>query len=74
MEEIKYHHQLGHLRNVTEILKKKKSTQWSRRRCDNMKRLAVVVDLFFVTPIVGLCNCSMFCCALLDVHSSFAII
>ena len=28
----------------------------------------------FVTPIVGFCNCSMFCCALLCVHSSFAII
>ena len=27
-----------------------------------------------VTPIVGLSNCSMFCCALLYVHSSFAII
>ena len=23
---------------------------------------------------MGLCNCSMFCCALLYVHSSFAII
>ena len=27
-----------------------------------------------VTPIVGVCDCSMFCCALLCVHSSFAII
>ena len=27
-----------------------------------------------VTPIVGICNCSMFCCKLLYVHSSFAII
>ena len=27
---------------------------------------SVVVDfLFIVTPIVGVCNCSMFCCALL---------
>ena len=26
-----------------------------------------------VTPIVGFCNCSMLCCALLYVHSSFAI-
>ena len=30
--------------------------------------------LFFVTPIVGVCNCSMFCCTLLYVHSSIAII
>ena len=35
----------------------------------------VVVDtLLIVTPIVGFYNCSMFCCALLCVHSSFAII
>ena len=27
-----------------------------------------------VTPIVEFCNCSMFCCALLCVYSSFAII
>ena len=27
-----------------------------------------------VTPIVGFCGCSMFCCALLYVHSSFTII
>ena len=34
----------------------------------------VVVDLLFiVTPIVGVCNCSVFCCALLTVHSSFAM-
>ena len=35
----------------------------------------VVVDfLFIVTPIVGVCKCSMFCCTLLYVHSSIAII
>ena len=28
--------------------------------------------LLIVTPIVGFCNCSMFCCTLLYVHSSFA--
>ena len=34
-----------------------------------------MVDLLFiVTPIVGVCNCSMLCCTLLYVHSSFAII
>ena len=26
------------------------------------------------TPIVGFCNCSTFCCVVLYVHSSFAII
>ena len=37
--------------------------------------LFVVVDfLFIVTPIVGVCNWSMFCCTLLYVHSRIAII
>ena len=36
---------------------------------------SVVVDvLFIVIPIVGVCNCSMFCCMLLYVHSRIAII
>ena len=36
---------------------------------------SVVVDsLLIVAPIVGFYNCSMFCCALLCVHFSFAII
>ena len=36
---------------------------------------SVVVDfLFTVVPIVGVCNCSMFCCTLLYVNSSVAII
>ena len=30
--------------------------------------------LLIVTPIVGFFNCSMVCCALLCVHSSFSII
>ena len=30
--------------------------------------------LFIVTPIVGVCNCCLFCCTLLYVHSSIAII
>ena len=29
--------------------------------------------LLIVAPILGLCNCSMFWCGLLCVHSSFAI-
>ena len=36
---------------------------------------SVVVDfMFIVTLIVGVCNCSMFCCTLLYFHSSIAII
>ena len=31
-------------------------------------------SLLIVTPIVGFCDCSLFCYALLCVHSSFAII
>ena len=34
----------------------------------------VVDSLLIVTPIVGFCNCSMFWCVLLCIHSSFAII
>ena len=34
-----------------------------------------VIDfLFIATPIVGVCNCSMFCCTLLYVHYRIAII
>ena len=37
--------------------------------------LCTLLTLFFiVTPIAGVCNCSMFCCTLLYVPSSFAII
>ena len=36
--------------------------------------LFLLTFLFIVTPIVGVCNCSMFYCMLLDVHSSIAII
>ena len=36
---------------------------------------SVAVDLLFiVTLTLVVCNCSMFCCTLLYVHSSFAII
>ena len=35
---------------------------------------AVVDFLFIVTPTVGVCNCSMFCCTLFYVLSSIAII
>ena len=36
---------------------------------------SVVVDSsFIVTPIVGVCICSMFCCTLLHIHSNFAFI
>ena len=37
--------------------------------------VVVVVDfLIIVTPIVEVCNCSMFCFSLLYVHSSIAFI
>ena len=43
--------------------------------CNAVLGGSVVVDLLFiVTPMVGVCNCSMFCCSLLYVHSCFAII
>ena len=34
----------------------------------------IVSKLLFVAPIVGFCVCSMFCCTLLCILSSFAII
>ena len=37
-------------------------------------KLVLVDFLFIVTPIVGVCNYSMFCCMLLCAHSSIAII
>ena len=40
-----------------------------------MFQFSVVVDvLFIVTPIVGFCNASMFCCTFIYVPSSFATI
>ena len=38
------------------------------------KAVIVIDSLLIVTPIVGFCNCFIFCCALLCVHSSFALI
>ena len=36
---------------------------------------SVVFDFLFIgTPIVGVCNCSMFCCTLLYAHYNIAII
>ena len=36
--------------------------------------IGIVVDfLFIVNTIVGVCNCSLFCCTLLYVHSSISI-
>ena len=37
-------------------------------------RSKALVQLLLIRPIVGFCNCAMFCCALLCVHSSCAII
>ena len=36
--------------------------------------IILIDSLLIVTPIVGFYNCSMFCRAILCVHSSFAII
>ena len=48
---------------------------WWLRLLSFLMRGSVFVDLLFiVTRIVGVCNCSMFCCTVLYVQSSFAII
>ena len=52
-----------------------KSHQWAAKVLAGLKCYTVVVDSLLIdTPIVGFCNCSMFCCALLYVHSNFATI
>ena len=38
------------------------------------KIMLIIKAMLIVTTIMGFCNCSMFCCALLYAHSSFAII
>ena len=51
------------------------SPQWPIRLLFFLGGGSVVVDLLsIVTPIAGVCNCSLFCCTLLYVPSSFAII
>ena len=47
---------------------------WAAVRSKAVVLLLLTFCLFTVTPIVGFCNCSMFCCTLLYVHSSIAII
>ena len=43
--------------------------------CNRSKAVVLLLlTLFIVTPIVGVCNWSTFCCTLLYVHSSIAII
>ena len=44
---------------------------WAAVRSMAMVLLLLII---IVTPAVGVCNCSMFCCTLLFVHSSIAII
>ena len=39
-----------------------------------MKASLKILTLFIVSPIMGVCNCAMFCCTLLFVHSGIAII
>ena len=50
------------------------SPKWLRLLSVLMRCSVVVDSLFIITPIMGFCNISMFRCALLYVHSSFAII
>ena len=51
-----------------------KNVDWNVKNQTKARHFVVVDSLLIVTPIVGICNCSMFCCALLYVHSSFSII
>ena len=47
---------------------------WADVRSKAVVLLLLTFCLLLLTPIVGVCNCSMFCCTLLYVHSSIAII
>ena len=51
---------------VDEGRKDQNTTKWPNIECG-----LVVDSLLIVASIVGFCSCSMFCCALLCVHSSF---
>ena len=43
--------------------------------CDGVPSTSALVDfLFILTPVMGVCNCSMFRCTSLYIHSSIAII
>ena len=48
--------------------------EWPLRPVSKAVVLLLLTFLFIITPIVGVRNCSMFCCTLLYVHSSIAII
>ena len=70
---------LSVFREFWKLILKKQKKQWQARKrshCSCEGRIGSVgVDfLFIVTPLVEVCNCSMFCCKLLYVHSSIAII
>ena len=71
--------------NCTEAITRK-HTKWKSTNIVRKKRMLILIKrhkqseirnvdfLFIVTPIVGVCNCSIFCCTLLYVHSSIATI
>ena len=56
--------------NQADVVEAFNSTSRYLDGCDSV----VVDSLLIFTSIVGFCNCSMFCCQLLCVHSSSAII
>ena len=62
---------LSNIRQLTEC--KNSNSGWLFWNYGPLK-LKIVDFLFIVTPIVGVCNCSMFCCTLLCVRFSIAII
>ena len=64
------HYAALHLASIQRV----KGASWHFRIAKIQISFVVVDFLFIVTHIVGVCNCSMFCCTLLYVHSSIAII
>ena len=47
---------------------------WTAVHSKSVILLWLLLLLLFVAPIVGFCVCSMFCCTLLCILSSFAVI
>ena len=64
----------GFLLNCTTVGQASDSDRWLGLLSVFSGDGSVVVDFLFCIPIVGFCNCSMFCCTLLYVPSSFPII
>ena len=80
----KSHRNTNEMRNTRAGRSDGSAHECTKRHIKNSKRhlspqwlrgwFCCIDSLLIVTPTMGFCKCSMFCCALLYVHSSFAIL